>query len=178
MMGINSSDIRVITPATGGGFGARTSVYPEYAPLLLAARQLGKPVKWASTRAEGFLTDLQSRDHRLRGELALDAEGRFTAMRVKVDWRHGAYVVPRNLLVMIGFLPPTLGGVYAVPEVDVEMTGYVTNTTPQGAYRGIGRVEATYIMESLVHAAAAATGIDEAALQSRNTSLLWMLAAS
>ena len=75
MMGIESERLRVIVPDTGGGFGARGGVYPEYPLLLVAARRLGRPVKWTAERAEAFLSDYQARDHVLRGELALDGDG-------------------------------------------------------------------------------------------------------
>jgi len=168
MMGIAPERLRVIVPDTGGGFGARGGVYPEYPLLLVAARRLGRPVKWTAERTEGFLSDHQARDHRLGGELALDGEGRFTAMRVRVDWRHGAYLTSRNVWVMVHYLPPTLGGPYRVPCGHVAIRGIFSNTTPLAAFRGIGRIEANYLTESLIEAAARETGIDRIELRRRN----------
>jgi carbon-monoxide dehydrogenase large subunit len=168
MLGLDAADLRVVVPDTGGGFGARGLVYPEYALVLVAARRLGRPVRWTAERGESFLSDAQARDHILRGELALDGEGRFTALRVSIDWRHGAYLASRNVWVMVRFLPPTLGGVYRIPHAYIEMKGLFSNTTPQAAYRGIGRMEATYLIESLVDAAARETGIDRVELRRRN----------
>ena len=168
MLGIEPERLRVVVPDMGGGFGARGTPYPEFALLLAAARRTGRTVGWTATRAESFLTDAQSRDHLLHGALAIDAQGRFTAMRVLVEWRHGAYVSPRGFTTMTDYLIPTIGGSYRIPTGYIEMRGHPSNTTPQAAYRGIGRVESNYLTESLVDAAAAATGIDRIELRRRN----------
>jgi carbon-monoxide dehydrogenase large subunit len=168
VMGIESERLRVVVPDMGGAFGARGGAYPEYPLLLVAARRLGRPVKWTAERTEAFLSDHQARDHVLRGELALDGEGRFTAMRVSVDWRHGAYLTTRNVWVMAHYLPPTLGGSYRIPCGHVAMRGVFSHTTPLAAFRGIGRLEANYLTESLVEAAARETGVDRVELRRRN----------
>ena len=168
MLGIEPARLHVVVPDTGGGFGARGTPYPEFAVLLAAAQRTGRTVHWAATRAESFLTDAQSRDHLLHGALAIDTEGRFTAMRALVEWRHGAYISPRGFTTMTDYLIPTMGGSYRIPAGCIEMRGYPSNTTPQAAYRGIGRVESNYLAESLVDAAAAATGIDRIELRRRN----------
>ena len=168
MLGIEPERLHVVVPDMGGGFGARGTPYPEFALLLAAAQRTGRTVHWTATRAESFLTDAQSRDHLLHGALAVDALGRFTAMRALVEWRHGAYVSPRGFTTMTDYLIPTIGGSYRIPTGYIEMRGYPSNTTPQAAYRGIGRVESNYLTESLVDAAAAATGIDPIELRRRN----------
>ncbi|HKA62152.1 MAG TPA: xanthine dehydrogenase family protein molybdopterin-binding subunit [Methylomirabilota bacterium] len=168
VVGIEPGRLRVVVPDTGGGFGARGGVYPEYPLLLVAARRLGQPVKWTSSRVEAFVADHQSRDHVLRGELALDAEGRFTAIRAQVDWRHGAYFTTRNVWVMVHYLPPTLGGPYRIPCGHVAIRGVFSHTTPLAAFRGIGRIEANYLTESLIEAAARETGMDRIELRRRN----------
>ena len=168
MLGIETERLRVIVPDTGGGFGARGTAYPEFALLLAAAERTGRTVHWAATRAESFLTDAQSRDHLLHGALAVDSEGRFTAIRARVEWRHGAYVSPRGFATMTDYLIPTIGGSYRIPTGYIEMRGHPSNTTPQAAYRGIGRVESNYLTESLVDAAAVATGIDRIEIRRRN----------
>jgi carbon-monoxide dehydrogenase large subunit len=175
MMGIDLDRLRVVVPDTGGGFGARGGVYPEYPLLLVAARRLGRPVKWTAERREAFVSDYQARDHVLRGELALDADGRFTAMRVRVDWRHGAYFTTRNVWVMVHYLPPTLGGPYHIPCGHVAIRGVFSHTTPLAAFRGIGRIEANYLTESLIEAAARKTRIDRIELRRRNIVEPWAL---
>lgn len=168
MLRLEPARLRVVTPDTGGGFGARSAVYPEMALVLEAARRLGRAVKWTAQRSESFLTDTQARDVVLHGELALDRDGRFTALRVDADWRHGGYVLTRGIWIMVHYLVPTLGGVYAIPTGHVTLRGVFTNTTPMHAYRGVGRVEATSLMERLVDAAARETGIDRVQLRRRN----------
>ena len=168
MLGIEPERLRVVVPDMGGGFGARGTPYPEFALLLAAAQRTGRTVAWTATRAESFLTDAQSRDHRLHGALAIDARGRFTAIRALIEWRHGAYVSPRGFTTMTDYLIPTIGGSYRIPTGYIEMRGHPSNTTPQAAYRGIGRVESNYLTESLVDAAAATTGIDGIELRRRN----------
>ena len=168
MLDIEPARLRVVVPDMGGGFGARGTPYPEYALLLTAAQRTGRTVRWTATRTESFLCDAQSRDHLLHGALAIDAQGRFMAMRVHVEWRHGAYITPRGFASMTDYLIPTIGGPYRIPTGYIEMRGYSSNTTPLAAYRGIGRVESNYLTESLVDAAAAATGIDRIELRRRN----------
>ena len=168
LLGVDTSRVRVVVPDMGGGFGARAGNYSEFPLLLVAARRLGCPVRWAAERTESFLTDTQARDHVLRGELGLDERGRFTAIRVHADWRHGAYFAARSVFTMVHYLTPTLGGAYRIPCGHLSLRGVFTNTTPLGAYRGIGRVEANYIMESLVDAAARDTGIDRLELRRHN----------
>ena len=168
ILDVKPEKLRVNVPDTGGGFGARGSVYPEYPLLLVAARRLGRAVKWTAERTESFLSDYQARDHVLRGELGVDGTGLFTAMRVRADWRHGAYFTSRNVWVMVHYFPPTLGGPYRIPLAHVSLRGVFSHTTPLAAYRGIGRIEANYLTESLVEAAARETGIDRIELRRRN----------
>lgn len=160
--------LRVVTPDTGGGFGARGGVYPEYVHLLYAAQLLGRPVAWAEDRSEAFLTDMQSRDHHLRTQLAFADDGTLSGLRVEADWRHGAYVPARTFTVMTQYLPPTLGGVYRVNDLHLRLRGLFSNTTPQSAYRGVGRVEATYLIEDAMDVAARELGIDRIELRRRN----------
>jgi carbon-monoxide dehydrogenase large subunit len=168
MLGLDPAKLRVVAPDTGGGFGARGGVYPEFPLALVAARRLRRPVKWTADRGESFVSDVQCRDHVLRGELALDKESRFTGLRVGIDWRHGAYLTGRSIWVMVKFMLPTLGGVYRIPAADIALRGVFSNTAPLGSYRGIGRVESNYLMESLVDAAAREIGIDRIELRRRN----------
>ncbi|MDA1099233.1 MAG: xanthine dehydrogenase family protein molybdopterin-binding subunit [Proteobacteria bacterium] len=168
VLGIEEERLHVVVPDTGGGFGARGGVYPEFVLALIAARRLRRPVKWAASRGEAFLSDHQARDHVFRGELALDADGHFTGLRVNGDWRHGAYLTGRSLWIMTHYLSQVLGGSYRIPHGHLSLRGIVSNTTPQAAYRGIGRLEANYVLERLVDQAARETGIDPVSLRRRN----------
>src|SRR5262249_12532262 len=83
--------VRVLTGNVGGSFGMKSQVYPEYGPLLLAAKKLGRPVKWTDERSESFLSDHHGRDHQRIAELALDEDGRFLAVRLTGFGNAGAY---------------------------------------------------------------------------------------
>ena len=168
LLGIEEDDLRVVVPDTGGGFGARSSVYPEYLLALVAARRLGRAVKWTASRSEGFLSDQQARDHVFHGELALDETGNFLGLRVAADWRHGAYLMARGIWVMAHYLSQVLGGSYRMPTAFMSLRGVVSNTVPQGAYRGIGRLETNYVLERLIDQAAADMGLDPIAIRQRN----------
>jgi carbon-monoxide dehydrogenase large subunit len=151
----------------GGGFGQRTPAYPEYCALMLAAKAAGKPVKWVSTRTEGFLTDTHGRGNIISGQLALDAEGKFLAMRL--DWINdmGAYLSP-GAMGHIRNTTTCMTGVYVIPALYATYKVPLTNTTPVAAYRGAGRPDIAYVVERLVNQAAAETGVDPAELRRRN----------
>ncbi|MDA1309397.1 MAG: xanthine dehydrogenase family protein molybdopterin-binding subunit [Proteobacteria bacterium] len=168
IFGLTPDRIRVTVPDTGGGFGGRGGVYPEFVLVLVAARRIGRPVKWTAERGESFLSDTQARDMIIKGQLALDKDGRFLAMKADIDWRHGAYLASRNAWVISHFLPPTMGGVYRLAAAHTSIRGLFSNTTPQAAYRGIGRLETNYLIESLIDQAARELGCDPIALRRRN----------
>ena len=151
----------------GGGFGQRTIAYPEYGALMIAAKATGKPVKWVSSRVEGFLTDSHGRNNIIEGRLALDADGNFLAMRL--DWINdmGAYLSPGAM----GHIRNTMTcmtGVYRIPALYASYRVPLTNTTPVAAYRGAGRPDIAYVVERLVNQAAIDTGVDPAELRRRN----------
>jgi carbon-monoxide dehydrogenase large subunit len=92
-LGVPPAAVRFVAPDVGGGFGAKNFIYPEHVLVLWAARRVGRPVKWIATRSEGFLSDHQARDHQAAAALALDANGRFLALRVRSAANVGAYLV-------------------------------------------------------------------------------------
>ena len=151
----------------GGGFGQRTIAYPEYGALMIAAKATGKPVKWVSSRVEGFLTDSHGRNNIIEGKLALDADGNFLAMRL--DWVNdmGAYLSP-GAMGHIRNTTTCMTGVYRIPALYATYRVPLTNTTPVAAYRGAGRPDIAYVVERLVNAAAEETGVDPAELRRRN----------
>lgn len=151
----------------GGGFGQRTPVYPEYCALMMAAKETGRPVKWVSTRSEGFLSDTHGRNNIIDGTLALDRDGKFLAMRL--EWLNdmGAYISPASP----GHIRNTstcMTGVYRIPALYAHYRVVLTNTTPISSYRGAGRPDIAYVVERLVSQAAAEVGIDAAELRRRN----------
>jgi len=165
---VSAERVRCVTADVGGGFGSKIQPYPEYAALAWAARRLGRPLKWVSTRTEGFLTDAQSRDHVLTGELALDATGRITALRVHSTQNLGAYVATGMPISIILNMERMISGLYAIPAIHLTLEGAFTNTVPINVYRGVGRLECVYTVERLIERAARETGRDVVALRRAN----------
>jgi carbon-monoxide dehydrogenase large subunit len=164
---VPQSHLRVVTGEVGGSFGMRSGIYPEHVLVLWAARRLGRPVKWTSHRREGFVSDEHGRDNVSTAELALDADGKFLALRVGIALNIGAYLTPRSA----GPGTNNVGGVagtYTTPAIHVCTTGVYTNMTPTGPYRGAGRPEATYAIERVIDVAARELGLDPLELRRRN----------
>jgi len=160
--------IRVIVGDVGGGFGTKGWQYPEHRLVLWAARKLGRPVKWRCERREAIPADEHARDNVTDAELALDADGRFLALRVRTLANVGAYVSSdRNLLATFSNIA-TLVGVYAFPAAHVQVTSVLTNTNSTAPYRGAGRPEATYVIERLIDDAARELGADAVDLRRKN----------
>jgi len=160
--------IRVIAGDVGGGFGTKGWQYPEHRLVLWAARRLGRPVKWRCERREAIPADEHARDNVTDAELALDADSRFLALRVRTLANVGAYVSSdRNLLATFSNVA-TLVGVYAFPAAHVEVTAVLSNTNSTAPYRGAGRPEATYVIERLIDDAARELGLDAVELRRRN----------
>ena len=168
VMGVPHEQVRVLAGNVGGSFGMKAGVYPEYVALLHAARTLGRPVKWTDARSDSFLSDSHGRDHDMTGELALDADGRFLAVRMTGFGNVGAYLSNATTLPQSMNTVKNVVGVYATPLVEVVSRSVFTNTTPVGAYRGAGRPEGNYYMERLVDTAAREMGIDRVELRRRN----------
>ncbi len=168
VFGLGEDAFRIVCTDVGGGFGARGYAYPEHAALLFAARALGRPVKWRADRSENFLSEVHGRDSIVEAELALDAQHRFTALRMRSIANVGAYVSNFGACVpaMSGARAPT--GVYAIPVLDHEVRILFTHTTPVDAYRGAGRPEMGYLLERLVSTAARELGVDPIELRLKN----------
>ena len=165
---IPEHQIRVIAGDVGGGFGTKGWQYPEHRLVLWAARKIRRPVKWACERREAIPADEHARDNVSEAELALDAAGRFLALRVRTLANVGAYVSSdRNLLATFSNVF-TLVGVYAFPTAHVAVTSVLTNTNSTAPYRGAGRPEATYVIERLIDDAARELGLDRVELRVRN----------
>ncbi len=168
VLGIAETDLRVISPDVGGGFGAKIFIYPEETTVCWAAGQLGRPVRWTSDRSEAFLTDANGRDHRTQAELALDAEGGFLALRVKTLANVGAYLTSGATVIPTFYYAPLLAGVYTTPHISCNVVLTFTHTCSVDAYRGAGRPEATYVLERLIDQAARETSRDRIELRRRN----------
>src|SRR3989442_13110870 len=170
ILGVPDHQTRVIVGDVGGGFGTKGWQYPEHRLVLGAARRLGRRVKWRCERREAIPADEHARDNVTEAELALDADGRFLALRVRTLANVGAYVSSdRNLLATFSNIA-TLVGVYAFAAAHVQVTSVLTNTSSTAPYRGAGRPEATYVIERLIDDAARELGVDPVDL--RRTNLL------
>jgi carbon-monoxide dehydrogenase large subunit len=162
------TQFRVIAENVGGGFGMKGGLYPEYVLATLSARLVGRPVKWIAERSEGLQSDEHCRDNITEAELGLDRDGRFLAFSVRSFCNIGAYYTSDR-----SAGPPTnnigvLAGTYVIPAMHVETTAVLTNTMMTGPYRGAGRPEAAYVVETMVDLAARELGIDRAELRRRN----------
>ncbi len=166
--GIPAEKIMVRAQDVGGGFGIRSDAYAEYCVAMLASKTIGKPVKWTSTRSETFLSDYHGRAAKLVGELALDKEGRFLAIRINWFVNAGAYLSTPGAL--INTLPPGLHAInlYRIPVMYGRHRLALTNTTPTTAYRGAGRPNVSYLAERLVEEAAREMKIGRVELRRRN----------
>jgi len=168
ILGVPPEKVRMLTWNVGGSFGMKGSIYPEYVCLAHAARALGRPAKWTDERSGSFVSDQHGRDHEMSAELALDAQGRFLALRLTGYGNLGAYLgVMAPLMATLNAVKNT-PSVYRTPLIEVRSKLVFTNTSPVSAYRGAGRPEGNYYMERLIDAAAAETGIDRLELRRRN----------
>ncbi len=165
---MSADRIHLVAPDVGGGFGAKNFLYPEWVLVLFAARLLRRPVKWVSDRTEDFLSSSQGRDNRMRARLGLDREGRFLALDVTTIANMGAYLSTLGPGPSTNSTSTAMGGVYAIPEIFMDVKGVFTNTVPIDAYRGAGKPEANYLIERLIDIAARQTGRDPVELRRRN----------
>ena len=160
--------LRVIAPDVGGGFGSKIFIYAEECACLLAAKILRRPVKWTGDRSESFVSDAHGRDHVTQAQLAMDADGNFTALRVHTTANMGAYLSTFASCVPTYLYATLLAGQYKTPAIYCTVDAVYTNTAPVDAYRGAGRPEATFVIETIVETAARETGRDPAELRRRN----------
>ena len=160
--------LQVITGDVGGGFGIKLYMYVEYVLVAFAARALGRPVKWVADRSESFLADVHGRSHVSTASIALDAAGRFTALRVDTIAELGAYLSTYAPLIPTIVANQVLPSIYQWDAVHARVRGVFTHTTPIDAYRGAGKPEAHYLIERLIDVAAGELRLDRAELRRRN----------
>ncbi|HSF94721.1 MAG TPA: xanthine dehydrogenase family protein molybdopterin-binding subunit [Thermohalobaculum sp.] len=167
IFGVEPAEVRVIARDVGGSFGMKIGAYPEDALCLIAARALGRPVKWISDRSEAFLTDNHGRDTTIEASLGFDDAGNLLALIAHFDMNVGAYASARSMAAGLGNLPG-ISGVYRIGPTAATAYGVMTNVSTLGPYRGAGRPEATYTIERLIDMAAAELGLDPFELRLRN----------
>ncbi|HEX6989983.1 MAG TPA: xanthine dehydrogenase family protein molybdopterin-binding subunit [Bacillota bacterium] len=166
ILGEDPETIRVTAPDVGGGFGAKGYAYPEYVAVALAARALGRPVRWMDDRRENLLAMVQERDQWYDVEVALDATGRVTALRARIFHDMGAYA-PYSF-VQAGNAMVHLPGPYRIEHLDIEAVNLYTNAVPTGPLRGAGRPQGALVMERVMDRVARATGADPAEVRRRH----------
>src|SRR5436190_4635773 len=161
--------LRVIEPDVGGSFGSKIFIYGEEVTCVWASKRIGgRPVKWTADRSEAFLSDAHGRDHVSHAELAMDASGKITGLKVHTIASMGAYLSTFSSAVPTYLYATLLSGQYNIPNIYAEIDAVYTNTAPVDAYRGAGRPEATYLLERIVETAARELRIDPAEFRRRN----------
>ena len=168
ILGVPGDKVRVLTANVGGSFGMKAAPYPEYVCILHAARELGRPVKWTDERSGSFVSDNHGRAHDITAELALDAEGKFLALRMSGYGDMGGYLGMMCPLMATLNLVKNTASVYRTPLIEHSVKCVFTNTTFVNPYRGAGRPEGNYFMERLIDNAAREMGIDRIELRKRN----------
>ena len=159
--------LRVVVPDVGGAFGSKGVPQAETVALALAATRLGRAVRWTETRTESCLAVYQGRGSEVDAELAVAADGDILGLRCRVLADLGAYLYT-STPVSSQTLASLLVGCYAIPAVDVKVTGVCTTKVPTGPYRGAGRPEAALTIERLIDRAAAELALDRVELRRRN----------
>ena len=154
--------LRVIAPDVGGGFGSKIFIYAEETVCVWAAKKIDRTVKWTAERTESFLSDAHGRDHVSHAEIAMDAAGKVTAMRVHTTANLGAYLSTFSSCVPTYLYALLLSGQYDIKNIYCEVDAVYTNTAPVDAYRGAGRPEASFLVERIMEKAARETGRDPA----------------
>ena len=168
LSGVPEAKLRVHTRDVGGSFGQRSGVYPEHGALMIAAKRLGRPVKWVGSRAEGFMSDAHGRGLGIAGELALDLDGKFLAARYEFLCDMGAYLTPTGSISHLRNPATLMTGVYKTPALYGSFKVVLTNTVPIAAYRGAGRPDIAYAVERLVDRAADELKIERSEIRRRN----------
>ncbi len=165
VLGIDPDCLRVVCGDVGGNFGVRNRVYVEFGIVLWAARLTGRPVRWVASRSEAMLSDYQGRDLVSRAALALDADGRFLALKADNISNVGARCVSLSPLGKGAIL---VTGSYDIPAATVRARAVFSHTAPTQAYRSSGRPEVCFVIERLVDKAARELGFDPVALRRTN----------
>ncbi|MGE4249502.1 MAG: xanthine dehydrogenase family protein molybdopterin-binding subunit [Parvibaculaceae bacterium] len=158
-LGVAPEKLRVITNDVGGSFGSKLVNSPEQTALLFAAKTLGRPVRWISSRLDCHLADIAGRDHVSRGALALDRQGRMLGLRIETFANLGAYASALSPSTHTSGFAATSCGPYRIPALHLLSRGVYTNMAPTDAYRGSGKPESTYLLERLVDRAGRVTGL-------------------
>lgn len=167
-LGIPEHKLRVVSPDVGGGFGSKIFHYPEEVIVPWVSREVGRPAKWVSTRSESYVTDRHGRDHVTKARLGMNNDGTITGLHVTTWANMGAYLSTFAPLIPTALYITLLSGVYKIPAIFGEAYGTMTHTVPVDAYRGAGRPEASYLLETVIDLAARELDMDPVELRRRN----------
>jgi carbon-monoxide dehydrogenase large subunit len=167
-LGISPDLVRVVVNDVGGGFGMKTFIYPEDILAVYGARKLQRAVKWSAARIDEFLAASHGRDVETRCELALDADGRVLAYRIRTLANVGAYAGTAGIIIQLLIGPWVSTSIYDIKPIDFVYTAVLTNTAPTAPYRGAGRPEAIHQIERLFDEAARKLNLDPAEIRRRN----------
>ncbi len=166
---LEESQVRVICKDVGGSFGIKVHVYPDEVAVAAIARIMGRPVKFIADRFESFVSDIHARDHRIKGRIAVDADGRIIGFDVDDLTGIGPYsVYPRTSAIEGNQVVNLIGGPYDFPHYRCTTTVVFQNKTPTCQYRAVGHPIATAVTEGLVELAARALGMDPLEFRRRN----------
>jgi aerobic carbon-monoxide dehydrogenase large subunit len=169
LIGMPESELRVIAPDVGGGFGQKMSLVPEYVVLVWLARKLRSSVAWTEDRRENLMSSFHSRDQYIRLQGAFDADGEFVALSAEVIVNVGAYsCYPTTCAVEPLMAMAELPGPYDVRSYACIARGVLTNTCPMAPYRGVSRPVITMALERLMDAAATEFGMEPLEIRRRN----------
>jgi carbon-monoxide dehydrogenase large subunit len=166
MLGLDPARVRIITPAVGGGFGAKFGADPEHGLVCLVAQKLGRPARWSETRNENLAGMTHGRAQRQTVTIGGSRDGTVQAYRLEIIQDCGAYPKIGTILPSLTILMTP--GPYAFPRAESAAVAVVTNTVPIGAYRGAGRPEATAAVERAIDLFAAEIGMDPAEVRRKN----------
>ncbi|MDN5858013.1 MAG: xanthine dehydrogenase family protein molybdopterin-binding subunit [Pseudonocardia sp.] len=165
-LGVETCQVRLITPDVGGGFGAKIGSDPEFALVAHLAKRTGRPVRWHESRSENMTGMVHGRGQLQTITIGGSRDGDVAAYRLDVLADAGAY--PRIGMFLPYFTRLMAPGVYDIPRVESRARCVVTTTTGIGAYRGAGRPEATTAIERAMDLFAAEVGMDPAEVRRRN----------
>jgi aerobic carbon-monoxide dehydrogenase large subunit len=169
VLGFPESDLRVIAPDVGGGFGQKMSLASEYVVLVWLARKLKSSVRWIEDRRENLIAGFHSRDQYITLEGAFDKTGRLLALKADIVANIGAYsCFPTTCGVEPLMAMAEMPGPYDVQQYQCLARGVVTNTCTMAPYRGVSRPVITFTIERLMDKAARAFGVDPVDIRRRN----------
>jgi len=165
---VPQKDVQVIAGNIGGAFGMKGPIYPEIRLCAWASKRLGRPVKWTCERSEAFQSDEHARDNVTEAEMAVTNDGQFLGIRVNSICNLGAYLSGDRNILSTFLNVGCLAGVYTTPAIYTTTRNVFTNSNATSPYRGAGRPEASYILESMVDLAALELGMSKIDIRRKN----------